>query len=713
MAENNASPFDVLEQSQAEEALRISENKYRTLFNSIDEGYCIIEVLFDEGNKPVDYRFLTLNPAFERQTGITDAVGKRMREIAPHHEEFWFETYGHIALTGETIRFEHLANALHRYYDVYAFRFGSAKDRQVGILFNDVTERKLVEETLRTSEVQKVFLLKLGDTIRSLTKADEITAITAEALGRYLGVARCLYGEVVGENFCVDRDWTDGTLKSMAGCIRFEDFGDVIKIHQAGQSLVVCDTIEDIRTTGNQESFETIGTIRSVIGVPLIKNGQFIAAFGVHHTSPRQWRESEIELVKEVAERTWAAIERAKAEKALKEAGETYRIQLETEVLKQTKELKESKELLQTAFDTTLTGLAVCKAVRDEYNNIFDFEFQFLNKEAIRYYGGDLTGKRYVELHPGIKQTAVFDYFVKTVEQNQPQDFEVHYQVEGYNDWFRIVTVKLDDGMLMSYENISQRKRAEEELRDSNMNLRYANENLQQFASIASHDLQEPLRKIKMFASVLNQRFATYVPEEGKEVIKKIKVASDRMGQLIREVHHYSKIAYGIKDFIATDLDNILHNVLGDLDLLIQETHSVIRYQEKLPVIEAMPLQIHQLFYNLLTNAIKFRKESRRPEICISSKLIVGEEGKQYSEAEMNRGHLEIVFSDNGIGFDQQFAEQIFQIFERLHSVEEFEGTGVGLALCKKIIENHNGQIHALSIEGEGATFHINLPLKQ
>ena len=151
---------DITERKRIEGALRISEEKYRTLFNSIDEGFCIIEVLFDEQENPVDYRFLEVNSSFERQTGIQNAAGKRMREIAPEHEEHWFEIYGRVALTGEPVRFENPAVQLQRWYDVYAFRVSEPRLRRVAILFKDITERTRAEEDLRRSEERLRLILE-------------------------------------------------------------------------------------------------------------------------------------------------------------------------------------------------------------------------------------------------------------------------------------------------------------------------------------------------------------------------------------------------------------------------------------------------------------------------------------------------------------------------------------------------------------------------
>jgi two-component system CheB/CheR fusion protein len=252
-----------------------------------------------------------------------------------------------------------------------------------------------------------------------------------------------------------------------------------------------------------------------------------------------------------------------------------------------------------------------------------------------------------------------------------------------------------------------------QELQEANVHLQQLNENLRQFASIASHDLQEPLRKIKTFAAVLNRRVSKNISEEETELISKINTAADRMSQLIKEVLQYSKLADASKDYSATNLDTILKNVLSDLDLLVSEKAARIQYLEPFPTIDAIPLQMNQLFSNLLTNALKFHETHSKPVITISSRILKAREVKEFPSKRAELNYIEIKFSDNGIGFDPEFAEQIFQLFERLHSIDQYEGTGLGLALCKKIVENHNGEIYGVSTQGAGASFYVILPLKQ
>ena len=251
-----------------------------------------------------------------------------------------------------------------------------------------------------------------------------------------------------------------------------------------------------------------------------------------------------------------------------------------------------------------------------------------------------------------------------------------------------------------------------DELVKANTELMHSNSDLEQFASIASHDLQEPLRKITTFVSILNQNYAGKIPDVALEYLGKIRNSSDRMAQLIHELLEYSRIMHASKKFTSNDLDRTIRNVLNDLDLMIAETGAVIHYENPLPVIEANALQMNQLFYNLLTNALKFFMVGQPPEITISYRSPSAGEVKSYDLAD-NRQYIDIIIADKGIGFEQQYEKQIFQIFERLHPIDQFAGTGIGLSLCKKIVENHQGYIYALSKIHHGANFHVILPVSQ
>jgi len=265
-------------------------------------------------------------------------------------------------------------------------------------------------------------------------------------------------------------------------------------------------------------------------------------------------------------------------------------------------------------------------------------------------------------------------------------------------------------GMIIT--DLSEKKQNEQVLRDKNLELERLNKSLEQFASIASHDLQEPLRKIKTFTSLLIQRFNDDLPDKAKELANKIWSSSERMSLLIKDVLNFSRIVGSANMFITTDLNQILNNILGDFDMLVLERGASIRV-EYLPSIEAIPVQINQLFYNLVGNALKFYKEGRPPVITISSRTLLPGEAAEHAGLNGRLSYAEISFKDNGIGFEQRFAEQIFSIFERLNNQQQYSGTGIGLALCRKIAEQHQGRIHAEAGESFGATFYVLLPLKQ
>ena len=313
---------DVTARRQTGQALREREEEYRTLFEAIDQGFCTIELRFDEQGRAEDYVFLATNQAFLEQAGFGDEniVGKTMRSFAPEHEQSWFDTYARVARTGRPERFEHEASALGKWYNVYAFRPKTGARDQVAVLFEDITTRKSIDAELRESEERQAFLLKLSDTLRPLADPAEIQDAATRVLGEHLGANRVAYVQVTDDEYIIEQDYVDG-VPSMAGRFRVNSFGtDKVGDYQEGRTRVVRDTEKDARNDPVATSNFAAFGVAAGIGVPLIKGGRFVGTLVVHMSEPRDWSPGEVALAEETAERTWAAIERAQAEAALRES---------------------------------------------------------------------------------------------------------------------------------------------------------------------------------------------------------------------------------------------------------------------------------------------------------------------------------------------------------------------------------------------------------
>jgi signal transduction histidine kinase len=264
---------------------------------------------------------------------------------------------------------------------------------------------------------------------------------------------------------------------------------------------------------------------------------------------------------------------------------------------------------------------------------------------------------------------------------------------------------------------IHERKVSEEKVKDLNHRLlenierlESANRDLDRFAFMASHDLQEPLRKMLMFSDRLAHKFNDLLDDEGRMFISRIQNAGERMQALIKDILLFSQTSIEKPVFIETDLNNVLNDVLAELDLIVEEKNAKL-IVESLPMLCVNPVLIRPLFHNLISNALKYARKDVNPVIRIYAEYSVLQDSG--GNEENKNKYCRIYVEDNGIGFEQKYSEQIFGMFKRLHLNSEFEGTGIGLALCKKIVEEHNGFITARSKVNEGSVFIISLPLQQ
>jgi two-component system sensor kinase FixL len=251
-------------------------------------------------------------------------------------------------------------------------------------------------------------------------------------------------------------------------------------------------------------------------------------------------------------------------------------------------------------------------------------------------------------------------------------------------------------------KDITERKQQEEELQSIVVKLEQSNSELQDFAHIASHDLQEPLRKIMAFSDRLNSKYMDALDDQGRDYLTRMHNAAVRMQHLIQGLLLYSRVTTKAQPFMQVDLSTVKQEVLSDLEFRILETGGHIVETDKLPVVNADPLQMRQLFQNLISNALKFCRKGEPPLVKISCRPI--------SINGNGNSRYEITIEDNGIGFDEQYADRIFGVFQRLHDRNEFEGSGIGLSICRKIVMRHGGDITAKSTPGQGARFIFTLP---
>lgn len=985
---------NITERKLAEAALQQSEQRHRMLFNSIDEGFCVIEVIFNAEGKAIDYRFLEVNAAFERQTGLVGAMGKSMRELAPRFEEHWFQTYGQVAKTGKAVRFQNYAEAMHRWFDVYAFRLEPAESRQVALLFNDITDRKRAEENLNrraseqtalfqltnklqraeseeesfaaaldailtalpcqrasillfddegimqfvasrglsepyrkavaghspwtiaernpipisiedietsdTPQVLKIVIKREGiralafiplmaggkligkfmgycntphlftqeemdlaltigrqlsfglerqraqealrqsesrarqqltelnaiyraaplglavldkdlryrrvndrlaeingtssakhigktirdivpslteqservlhqvlekgtpvrsefhgetlaqpgvervwderwyplpneageitgigivaeeitdrkkaeagllrqaeasayriafaDAIRSLTDPMQIQFEAARVLGEHLAVSRVHYSEIdpSGDYATIARDYNRG-VSSQVGRHPLGGFTSLMKELGSGRTFISTALASDSRLTNEQKKGFESNAMAALVAVPLIKRDGLVAVLAVHSSVPRNWTPDEISLIEETADRTWAAVVRARAEVALRDSEERYRTLVE-----------QIKDYAIFRMDTEGRATSWNEGVQ----RVFGFtESEFIGQQIppLIFTPEDVqAGIPEKELRTAAAQETASDdrwlqrkdgsrFFATGVTTALRNEKGEHI---GYSKVLRDETMakQVKDALAEARRKLrGHAANLERTVAERTQDLRTANEQLEAFVYSIAHDLRAPLRSMSGFSQLLVDDYAPQLDQSAQHLLKRIQASSEFMDKLLLDLLAYGRMVRAEVEITPVPLQRVWESALYQCSPQIEQSKAEIETIEPLPAVHAHEATLGQCLANLLNNALKFVETGVRPRIRFW--------------AEIRNGYVRAWVEDNGIGIPAEEQERAFRVFERLQG-SRYPGTGIGLSIVKKGIERMGGRVGLESTPDKGSRFWIEL----
>ena len=357
------------------------------------------------------------------------------------------------------------------------------------------------------------------------------------------------------------------------------------------------------------------------------------------------------------------------------------------------------------------------EAIRDSDKQIVDFQFVLANRAGNLAPGvsaDQLTRSTLLTQFPSVYRVpfpgndsteaqTIFERYVDIVATGVPVTYDVDYQHDGLSGWYWIAVGKLNDGLIINFLDISDLKQAQQQLEHTNRELRQTNQNLEQFAYVSSHDLQEPLRKIQSFGDLLIERLGDRTDQDTGDIVRRMQGSARRMQVLVKDLLAYSRLATRQEEFGLVQLNQVLTESLDDLEPLVSEKKATISVGV-LPTLPGDAVQLRQLFLCLIHNALKFHQPGQAPRVDVFG-AVADPDDLPISLAESKHRYVAVSVRDNGIGFDEKYVDRIFTIFQRLHGRGQYDGTGIGLALARKVVENHGGTLMAKSSAGQGATF--------
>jgi PAS domain S-box-containing protein len=667
---------DIHDRIQAENILRESERKYWTLFETIDEGFALMELERDDEGNVIDLTYREVNAAFKRLTGWQHAINRKGSELMPNLAHPLLEQLQQVADSGESFRKEDFVTDLDKWYDVHYSNIGRPGSDFVIAVFNDTTERKKQEE-------HQEFLLKLSDTFRTLSDWKLIEETGSRMLAEFLKLDRAyVFVLYPAEDRAIVRaEYRKDSFFSVIGEVRMSDFPETVRQIE-DETIVFNDIDTDPRLSDlNRESLRAVN-LQAFVCASARKGEEYILwSFAAAVSTPRVWTNNEVVLIETVAERIWAAMERAKAEQTLRESEEEYRTALEQEVAGRTSELRKQYALQQTMLDTTLIGMSVFAPVRNALNEIIDFRIVTVNKKIERSTGRkDMVGKLYAELFPGIKQVGLFDAMVKTIEVGEPQQLEYHYTYEGVDRWYSTMFVKGEDFLVSTNLDITEQVQNEQKMREMEdaqqleifrVTLRTQEEERRRISESLHNGLGQMLYGIKMSLALLNAAKASTDPEQYEHDRE---YTSRLLSDAIRDSR---RISHELMPQVLYEF-----GLEAAIEEMCKQLQDGVKFQCKVKLNNArldkyMQLAVFRTLQELMVNVIKHAQATQA-----------------VAEVRLKGRDILIRVSDNGRGI----------------SPVKSGKDGIGLASIRSKVDLLNGKYDFNSKPGEGTTVIIHLP---
>jgi PAS domain S-box-containing protein len=695
--------FDITDRRARDAALAETETRYDALFNATATGFCIVQMKFDEDMRPVDYMIVEGNPAFEEMTGLKDANGKWVSDIAPGLEQHWFDLYGQVALTGETVRFQNPADIFGRWYDVEALRIGDPAKHRVAILFTNITERKQIE-------ARQTALLELTDALRDLTDPEEIAEASSAILARALNVTRAGYGvmDVVDETVTIARDYNAPGMTSIAGTLKFRDFGSYIDDLVRGETAVVTDTRADARTMDTANALASIG-VSSFINMPLMELGRVVAMVFVNHVAPRQWPQGDIDLLREVAARVRVAIERARA----------------------AAELEDSEARYRTLFNTMDEGFCIIEFFDGPHGPYSDYVHVEANPAYEAQAGiPEVVGKKLREM-VGDEAQAWVDRYGAVLKTGRPIRFE--QELEATGRWLELSAFRVEPPerkqVAVLFQDLTEKKRAERELQSLNATLEErvvertdeltrAHEALRQSQKMEAvgqltggiaHDFNNLLAGISGALELLSKRLNEGRLSGMERYIDAAQGSAQRAASLTQRLLAFSRRQ--TLDPKPTDVNRLIN---GMEDLIRRSVGPDVEVE----VVGAGGLWATRIDQSQLENALL--------NLCINARDAMAPEGGRLTIETSNKWlddraskvrdlppgqYVSLCVTDTGTGMPPEVQAQAFDPFFTTKPLGQ--GTGLGLSMIHGFVRQSGGQVRIYSEIGKGTTMCLYLPRYQ